>query len=61
MYKANIVAKLTDKNTGFSTEIEVMKMSYRVEDNVLWITKATGTIIDFDLCDYDVEIKTIKM
>lgn len=60
MYKANIVAKLIDKRTGFSTEIEVMKMSYKIEDNVLWLTKVTGTIIDFDLNDYDVEIKTIK-
>lgn len=60
MYKANIVAKLIDKRTGFSTEIEVMKMSYKVEDNMLWITKVTGTIIDFDLNDFDVEIKTIK-
>lgn len=60
MYEANIIAKLIDKKTGFSTEIEVMKISYKVEDNVLWLTKVTGTIIDFDLYDYDVEIKSIK-
>lgn len=60
MYKANIIAKLTDKITGFSTEIEVMRMNYKIDDNALWITKVTGAIIDFDLNEFDVEIKTIK-
>ena len=60
MYNANIIAKLTDKRTGFSTEIEVMRMNYKIDDNTLWITKVTGTIIDFDLNEFDVEIKTIK-
>ena len=60
MYKANLIAKVIHKMTGFSAEIEKMKMSYKVEDNMLWITKPTGTILDFDLYEFDVEIKTIK-
>lgn len=37
-------------------KIEVMRLQYKIEDNVLWITDHRGSIMDFDLGDYDVEI-----
>ena len=35
-------------------------LKYKVKDNVLWITDYRGHIVDFDLDEFDVEIKMAK-
>ena len=52
-------ALLTNKKTGKFISYEVMKLKYEVESNILLITDHRGYILDFDLYEYDVEIKTV--
>ena len=54
---AKLIAIVTDKKNGFSTEYRVMEMQYKISNNVLWITDHQGIIRDFDLNDFAVEIK----
>ena len=59
MLKTTLIAVVTEKrNKDISTTWEVMKMTYNAENNVLWITDHRGMVIDFDLDEFDVEIKT---
>lgn len=61
MYKTKLVAVVTEKrNKEISTTWNVMEMRYRVKDNVLWITDHRLQIVDFDLNEFDVEIKSIN-
>lgn len=61
MFKTRLVAVVTEKrNKEISTTWNVMEMRYRVKDNVLWITDHRLHTVDFDLDEFDVEIKTIK-
>lgn len=58
MYKTKLIAIVTGKkNKEKSTTWNVMKLRYDVKDNVLWITDYRGHIVDFDLDEFDVEIK----
>ena len=58
MYKANLIATVTKKDSKENPVVlEVMEMKYKIKDNVLWITDYRGHIMDFDLDEYDVEIK----
>ena len=60
MLKAKLIAIVTRKgNKGVSTFL-VMKLKYNVKDNILWITDRRGYIVDFDLNEFDVEVKSIK-
>lgn len=54
---AKLIAIVTDKKNGFSSEYRVMEMRYKISNNVLWITDHQGIIRDFDLNDFAVEIK----
>lgn len=58
--EAKLQALVTEKKTGKFISYQVMKLNYKIEDNTLWITDHRGYIVDFDLNEYDVEIKTIK-
>jgi len=59
MFETKLIAVVTEKrNRDISTTWEVMKMQYNVENNVLWITDHRGKIVDFDLDEFNVEIKT---
>ena len=61
MYKAKLIAIVTEKrNKEISTTWEVMEMKYNVKDNTLWLVDHRGHSIDFDLDEFDVEIKTLK-
>ena len=61
MFKAKLIAVVTEKrNKDISTTWEVMEMKYSVKDNVFWITDHRGYIMDFDLDEFDVEIKTMN-
>lgn len=61
MYEAELIAVVTEKRRkDISTTWEVMELKYCVKDNVLWITDYRGHIVDFDLDEFDVEIKTVK-
>lgn len=57
MYTPALVAKITEKETDYKETINIMKMNYKIEDNILWITDHRGSILDYDLNDFDVEIK----
>ena len=51
-------ALITNKRSGkFFVVDHVMKLSYKITDNVLWITDHRNFVYDFDLNEYDVEIK----
>lgn len=59
MYETKLIAIVTGKNRkDISTTWEVMELKYNVKDNVLWITDYRGHIVDFDLDEVDVEIKS---
>ena len=61
MYKAKIIAIVTEKRRkDISTTWQVMELKYNVKDNVLWITDYRGHIVNFDLDEFDVEIKMAK-
>ena len=57
MYTPVLVAKIIEKETNYTETINIMKMNYKIEDNVLWITDHRGSALDYDLNDFDVEIK----
>ena len=61
MYNTKLIAVVTKKrNKDISTTWQVMELKYNVKDNVLWITDYRGRIVDFDLDEFDVEIKMAK-
>lgn len=61
MYKEKMIATITEKrNKENVSHIPVMEMKYKIKDNVFWITDHRGHIYDFDLAEFDVEIKTIN-
>lgn len=61
MFKTKLIAVVTEKrNKEISTTWNVMEMRYRVRDNVLWITDHRLQSVDFDLDEFDVEIKSIN-
>ena len=61
MYETKLIAVVTSKKNKKASSIwEVMRLSYKVEDNTLWITDYRGCIVDFDLEEFDVEIKMAK-
>lgn len=58
MYEAKLIAIVTEKRKkDISTTWQVMELKYNVKDNVLWITDYRGSVLDYDLNDFDVEIK----
>lgn len=58
MYQAKLLATITKKDSKEpSSLLEVMEMKYKIKNNTLWITDYRGHIMDFDLDEYDVEIK----
>lgn len=60
MYKVKLIAIVTEKrNKKISTTHGVMKMKYNVKNNTLWLVDHRGHSIDFDLDEFDVEIKTL--
>jgi len=61
MFKAKLIAVVTEKRRkDISTTWEVMEMKYNIKDNMFWITDHRGHIMDFDLDEFDVEIKSIN-
>lgn len=59
MFKTKLMAVVTEKRRkDISTTLEIMEMKYKIEDNMLWITDYRGYIIDFDLEEFNVEIKS---
>lgn len=61
MYKPKLIAIVTEKRRkDISTTWQVMELKYNVKDNVLWITDHRGYIFDFDLDEFEMEIKTAK-
>lgn len=61
MYQAQLVAVLTAKeNKKISRTYNVMELKYKIQDTTLWITDSGGSIIDYDLNEWDVEIKTLN-
>ena len=60
MYTPVIIAKITAKESGYTETINIMKMNYKIEENVLWITDHRGSVLDFDLNDHDVKIMTYQ-
>lgn len=56
---AKLIAIVTDKKNGFSSEYRVMEMHYKISNNVLWITDHRGIIRDFDLNEFTVIIKNL--
>ena len=61
MYEAKLIATVTEKRRkDISTTWQVMELKYNVKDNVLWMTDYRGHIVDFDLDEFDVEIKMAK-
>lgn len=61
MFKAKLIAVVTEKrNKDISTTWHVMELKYNVKDNILWITDYRGHVVDFDLDEFDVEIKMAK-
>lgn len=61
MYKSKLIAVVTEKRRkDISTTWNVMEMKYEVKDNTLWITDHRGHIVDFDLDEFNVEIKTVN-
>ena len=61
MYEAKLIAIITEKRRkDISTTWQVMELKYNIKDNVLWITDYRGYIADFDLDEFDVEIKMAK-
>lgn len=60
MYEEKLIAIVTAKNNkDISTTWRVMELKYNIRDNVLWIIDYRNQIVDFDLNEYDVEIKTV--
>lgn len=60
MYKEKLIAIVTEKrNKANSTTWRVMELKYNIRNNVLWIIDHRDQIVDFDLDEYDVEIKTV--
>lgn len=58
MYNPILIARVTSKeNPKLFRDIYVMEMKYKISDNVIWITDHRGSIWDFDLYDFSVEIK----
>ena len=57
--QAKLQALVTEKKTGKFISYQIMKLKYKIEDNTLWITDHRGYIVDFDLNEYDVEIKSV--
>lgn len=59
MFTANLLLYITDKRTGkTAAPIDVMEMRYKISENVLWVTDHRGSIFDFDLDDFSVEVKS---
>ena len=56
--ETKLYALVTEKKTRKFISYQVMKLNYKIEDNTLWITDHRGYIFDFDLNEYDVEIKS---
>lgn len=60
MVKARLIAVVTEKRRkDISTQWEIMEMRYKIKDNMLCITDHRGYIVDFDLDEFDVEIKSV--
>lgn len=60
MYEEKLIAIVTAKNNkDISTTWRVMELKYNIRNNVLWIIDHRDQIVDFDLDEYDVEIKTV--
>ena len=57
--ETKLQALVTEKKTRIFISYQVMKLNYKIEDNTLWITDHRGYIFDFDLNEYDVEIKSV--
>lgn len=57
--ETKLQALVIEKKTRKFILHQVMKLNYKIEDNTLWITDHRGYIFDFDLNEYDVEIKTV--
>ena len=61
MYEEKLIAIVTAKNNkDISTTWRVMELKYNIRNNVLWIIDHRDQIVDFDLDEYDVEIKTVE-
>lgn len=60
MYEAKLIAIVTEKRNKDISTWYVMELKYNVKDNVLWITDYRGHIVDFDLDEFNVEIKMVK-
>lgn len=59
MHKTNLKARIINKKTNvLISEYDVMDLKYSVKNDILWITDHRNHIIDFDLNDVEVEIKT---
>ena len=60
MVKAKLIAIVTGKLNSEVSTWQVVKLKYDSKDNTLWITDNRGHLMDFDLNEYNVEIKSIK-
>ena len=61
MFKARMSIIVTEKKSKKKSDpLPIMEMKYKIKDNVLWVKDHRGTIFDFDLDEFDVEIKTIE-
>ena len=60
MYQATLIAYVKEKNSPLVVkQHEVMRLNYKVDDNTMWITDHCGYIFDYDINEYDVEIKNL--
>ena len=63
MYEPYLMAlvwnKKSDKTKIKPFTVEVMEIRYKIVDNTLWLTDHQGSLLDFDLNEYNVEIASI--
>nr|MCR5766073.1 hypothetical protein [Treponema sp.] len=55
-----LVAVIDGVDRLIHEELIVMRMGYKIEDNILWITDHRNQMRDFDLQDFKVEIKNVE-